>query len=185
MPFLFALWVECNSEQENLFLAQHFNSFQPVLTSKQKLNISIEIINEPAKSFFAVQIIPLDLSRFGVRTLVDALVCTEVGLLLYHHLKTAPDFQFARVDWEPQLITMKELSEWLEPMATGEYRLPLNCVMSDNLYNQLGKPRFFFPFRKGYWWNKYDGETYRPLNSGDQPGLTNLHRQLFPENFGY
>src|SRR4029434_1043865 len=119
-----------------------------------------------------------DLSRSHVRNLQDALEVTEAGLRLYAHLKTALEFTFARVAWEAESIPMAELTDYLDVQEDGSRLLNLECVVDDALYKSLGSPRFYRPFRDGYWWNPYRGESYRPLYSTDQKELNDLCRRL-------
>jgi hypothetical protein len=51
------------------------------------------------------------------------------------------------------------------------------------LHERLGSPLFCYPFRPGYGWTRYSGETYRPLYSNDEEGLNERCRSLFPEYF--
>jgi len=128
----------------------------------------------------------LDLSRSGVRSVQDAVESTECGLRLYHHLKSCPVFEFARVGWEVEMVTMLDLKEYIEPMGdTGELYCHLQCVISCNLYEQLERPKFFREFLPGYVWNTYCGEKYHPLLSSDQEELNETYRELFPEMFSH
>jgi hypothetical protein len=70
-------------------------------------------------------------------------------------------------------------------MGTLGCRLDVECVVDEALFKQLGSPNFFFPFRKGYLWNRYRGERYEPLHSNDQERLNELCRTLFPEYSKY
>jgi hypothetical protein len=80
---------------------------------------------------------------------------------------------------------MAEIKEYVSPLLPGQCRLDLECVLDDALYRELGSPAWFFPFRQGYWWNRYGGEKYKPLYSNDQAALNDLCRSLFPECFKY
>lgn len=184
MAIIFELWAECKDEQSISVLAHHFEGFKPILSTGREIALFVEIINK-APNRFALRVSLTGLSRSGVRTLQDALETTEVGLQLYYHLKSAPDFRYARVDWEAENITLTDLPEWIETMHDGEKRFQIECVVYNELYEQLGKPKFCHPFRSGYWWTRYKGESYRPLYSGDQKSLNEFCRKLFPEYFAY
>lgn len=80
---------------------------------------------------------------------------------------------------------MAELNDYVAPLLPGECRLEIECVLDDALYRQLGSRMWCFPFREGYWWNRYQGEKYVPLYSNDQGSLNELCRFLFPEYFKY
>jgi hypothetical protein len=183
MAIIFELWAECKDEQSLSQLARHFEGFQHTLSvTGRTITASIEIIKSRC---FAIRVTPSGLSHAGVRTIQDALETTEIGLQLYSHLKSGPGFIFARVDWEASNITMLDLPEWVKTLQNGNKRFDIECVVDNALYEQMGKPIFCYPFRSGYWWTRYRGETYRPLYSNDQESLNEFCKKLFPEYFAY
>lgn len=181
MAIIFELWAECKDEQATSLLAHHFEGFRHHLSTGREITVTVEIVTRPS----GLIVRPTNLSRYGVRTIQDAIETTEVGLQLYHHLKSAPDYCFARIGWEAEIITVFELPDFVETSHNGDKRLQIDCILDNALYEKIGKPHFCYPFRSGYWWTRYKGETYNPLGSSDQKELTELHRRLFPENFGY
>jgi hypothetical protein len=183
MAIIFELWAECKDEQASSLLAHHFDGFKLYLSTGNEITVTVELVPNSTK-LFGVIVRPSSLSLSGVRTLQDAIETTEVGLQLYYHLKSAPDFCFARINWEAELITMFDLPDFVEALHNGDKRLQIECVIDNSLYEKIGKPIFCYPFREGYWWTRYGGETYHPLWSNDQQALTEYHRRLFPENFG-
>src|SRR5262249_53535816 len=126
-----------------------------------------------------------DLSNTGVHSVESALETTEAGLRLYQRLKTAPPFRFARAAWEAGNVPARDLPDYMTTYGEGKRRLDVDCVLDEALYRSLGSPEFCYPFRDGYWWTRYRGETYRPLYSSDQGPLNGLCRELFPEYFAY
>jgi hypothetical protein len=80
---------------------------------------------------------------------------------------------------------MAELGDYTTTLGTGRFRLNLDCVLDDELFEHLGSPQFAHRFREGYWWTRYSGEEYRPLYAADQDALNGLCRRLFPEYFSY
>jgi hypothetical protein len=122
-----------------------------------------------------------DLSSYGIRTLQEALECTESGIRLYRHLKDGPAFKFARVAWEAELVPLAELGDYVARIGKDECRLEIECVVDESRYRQLGSPQFCYPFRDGYFWTRYHGERYMPLYSNDQNELNAICRSLFPE----
>ena len=83
-------------------------------------------------------------------------------------------------DLDGLYTTMLDLVEWIEPMGnTGESHCRIQCAVSNSLYEQIGKPKFFKEFAPGYMWNTYTGEKYQPLFSSDQPALDAIARELF------
>jgi len=184
MAIIFELWAECRNKETTYLFANHFDGLEHKLLTGRTIKWVAQVMKPPSYPL-AVIVSSADLSSYGVRTMQDALETTEAGLHLYHHLKTAPDFRFVRVAWEAGILPITELSEYVDIAANGERHLRLECVVDNELFKQLGSPRFFHQFRNGYWWNRYRGETYRPLYSNDQPELNELCRQLLPEYFSY
>ena len=184
MAHIFQLWAECKNEESTKRFVDYFRGLEHKLLTGRTIRWTVEV-TEPPSYTPAVVVWSTDLSRYGVRTLQDALEATEAGLRLYHHLKTAPEFRFARVAWEADCLPMADLPEFVEVTTNDGCRLSLKCVVDDELYTHLGSPKFYDEFRPGYWWNRYKGESYRPLYSNDQQELNELCRQLLPEYFSY
>jgi hypothetical protein len=184
MAINFGLWAECKDEKSTQALAEHFTDLTNTLLNGRTIKWSVDVLSPPAYAL-GVDVGTGHVSCYGVRTVQDVIETTEAGLHLYHHLKAGPDFCFARVGWQPASTTMSDLSEHIEQMLPGEYRLSIECVINEELYRQLGAPKFCYPFRDGYWWTRYRGEDYRPLYSNDQDELNEFCRKLFPEYFSY
>lgn len=177
MSIIFELWAECQDSAAAQAFKQHFSSLEYTLMTGRTIRWEMSIYPDHPAESIALSGSSDDLSRFGVRTLTDALEATEVGIRLYHHLLSAPDFQFARIDWEARNIPVRDLPEYCEPEP-----LSLQCVLQEQLFRSFGSPPFFVPFRPGYYWNSYQGAIYRPLYSNDQPALYTLFRELFPRD---
>jgi hypothetical protein len=181
MAIVFEMWAECSSENECAALIKHFDGFG--FTSLSGSTISWKAHQSYLPT--AMVVASSNLSKSGVRTIKDAIETTESGIRLFRHLKEGPAFQFARVAWEAENVPLAELGDYVEPLEPDQCRIAVECAMDESLYRQLGSPQFCFPFRSGYWWTRYRGETYRPLYSNDQAELNNLCRSLFPEYFKY
>lgn len=176
------MWVECTTQDDRAALVKHFDGFQCALITGRQIICQAFPVKWLAT---ALTVECKNISPTGIRNLQDALETTELGLRLYGHLKCGPSFRFARVAWEAEYVQLAELSDYLVPMMPGECRLTLQCVVDEALYKQLGSPQFFSPFRPGYLWTRYYGESYKPLCSSDQPALNDLCRSIFPEYFKY
>ena len=181
MAIIFQMWAECSTEADCTALVKHFNGFHTTLLGGRTISWKAH----PAYRSTDMVVYSSDLSNSGVRTLQDAMEATESGIRLYRHLKDGPAFRFARVAWEAENIPLAELGDYIEPLMPGQCRIAVECAMDESLYRQLGSPQFCFPFRVGYWWTRYRGESYMPLYSNDQAGLNELCRSLFPEYFKY
>ncbi len=171
MAIFFDMWMECEAEDEIEPLRAHFDGFQINLLTGRTVTWNAR------REFKGISIASPDLGKMGVRTLQDALETTESGLHLYHHLKNGPDFKFARVALEASYIPAEELKDYVEVLLDRPY-LQLQCVMNADLYRTIGSPSNCVPFREGYFWNPYRGETYMPLHSNDQQEMNDLYRKL-------
>jgi hypothetical protein len=182
MAIIFELWAECLDQPTAQAFVQHFSHLHFTLLTGRVIQWQTSL-EQHSTAGTSISGSSADLSSYGVRSLQDALEATEVGLRLYHHLKSAPAFRFARIDWEAGNIPLRDLPEFVETWASGERQLSLECVVDDELYQDLGAPQHFVPFRPGYWWRTYSGEIYRPLHSNEQKVLNQLCLQLFPDYF--
>lgn len=174
MAIVFELWVETRSRASLDELKAHFSGLEWPLVTGRTVSCVAQIVDADAEARALVVHSP-DLSDKGVRTVGDAVEATEVGLRLYARLRTAPDFAFARVAWDPENVSMSDLAEFVHQ--------GFSCVVDDALYRELGAPPYFSLFREGYWWQRYRGEAYDPLFSNDQQALNERCRELFPQYF--
>jgi hypothetical protein len=79
---------------------------------------------------------------------------SEMGHLLYERLRSAPEFRYALVGKETdEFRAFDELDQdVLGPAFAG-------LVLSEAIWDRLGRPAPFEPFRPGYVWRPYLGET--------------------------
>jgi hypothetical protein len=180
VAIVFEMWAECATEDDCAALVAHFNGMRMTFLSGR--SAAWEAHRSPEIPTGMV-VWSRDLSRWGPRSLSDVLESTEAGIRLYHHLKSAPPFRFARVAWEAELIPLADVHESVTPLPDGTCSLNLISVLEESCYRQLGSPNGWSPFRAGYFWNRYGGEQYRPLFSSDQNALGDLCLSLFPDYF--
>jgi len=184
MAIVFELYVECLEKSDADNIASHFSNFKFELLNGTA--VSVHVTQQfGSNGAFGVAVFPKLGLSLGIRSLQNALDCTEAGLRLYKYLQEAPKFDFAHVGIEAEQTSMADLSNFIHPIGTlgSETWMNLQCVVSDNLYEKLGRPKYFREFRPGYMWNRYCGENYSPLFSKDQEGLNSVCKQLFPESF--
>lgn len=104
-------------------------------------------------------------SEIGVTSPEDAHQMTEVGLLLYRRLQSAPSFRYALVGIEvDEFRTYSELVT-----ADGQPDiLVAGLVLAEEVWKQMGCPVGFRSFNPGYLWKPYQGEVYSPLRASSQ-----------------
>ncbi len=185
MSIVFELYIECFNKVDAEKMASYFSNVTFKLLSG--VTASTTVTEQPSESgAFGVVVFPNVGGLRGIRTLQDALDCTEAGLRLYKYLQGGPDFDFAHVGLEAENISMAGLQDYLHPLVIAEGEIvwmDFQCVVNDRLYEKLGRPKYFHQFRPGYMWNRYYGEKYSPLFSNDQGDLNSLCQQLLPEFF--
>ncbi len=182
MAIIFDIYIECATPEELAAIKSHFEGLTLELQTGKKT--CWQYSPGDTEGVHACSLWSRQLSNSAVRTVTDAIECTEAGIRLYQHLHQGPDFQFARVAWEATLIEASYLEDFLDYYSCGnseECRLSIQCVFTEALYEQLGKPKFCKAFRPGYVWTGYRGEEYRPLWSSDQKELNDLYREYFPQ----
>ncbi|WP_017663620.1 hypothetical protein [Baaleninema simplex] len=82
---------------------------------------------------------------------------TEIGFLLYRHLKKSPSFRYALVGVE---VDAFRFYHELIP-RNGKADVDLNgLVISEKIYEDANKPLGFVPFKTEYFWKPYKGEVY-------------------------
>ena len=97
---------------------------------------------------------PTGLSKSGVCSNNDARQMMEAAKYLYSLLKTAPDFRYAIVGVEVEFFRYESEINELDDVDYG------GVVLSMEFWDKVGKPEHFIPFREGYYWRPYIGETY-------------------------
>lgn len=180
MAIIFDLYIECATPEELAEIKAHFSGLSFKLQNGKVTHWDFS--PDDTEGVHSCSYWSRQLSNSAVRTVTDAIECSEAGVRLYQHLHQGPDFQFARVAWEATLISGLELEDYLEPLGdTGESRLEIQCAFTEAQYEKLGRPKYCKAFRPGYVWTGYRGEEYRPLWSSDQQQLNDLYRKYFSQ----
>lgn len=180
MAIIFEFCIECEDDSKSQDMVRHFAGLKHKLLTGRTISWDVGL-EKPFGTYSVVIASSRDLSRYGVRTVQDAVETTEAGLRLYHHLLSAPAFRYAHSGWDGANIPMNELAEYVDVHATGQRYLSVDCVIDEALWEELGKPSGISIFKPGYRWHPYGGETYRPLGSGGQPELWSLRKELLPD----
>ncbi len=184
MAVIFELWVEGTDEESLQNLKNHFHNLEHTLLTGSTVRFRADIENNDVRGL-CVSSYQIG-KGYGIENLKDALEATEAGIFLYNRLRSAPDFRFAKVGWDAENRTSVDLSEYVHIGLDGrKHWSGGECVIDDELFKELGSPLSFWQFREGYWWQKYGGETYNPLDSDDQNELRQLCEELLPNNFDY
>lgn len=158
MVWAFSLSAECGSDRTATEqFAQHFDALSCVLANGQQSQCHTAIFQDIEDNWWC-RVCPSDISNIGIDRSEIAYQMTELGLLLYQRLQSAPPFRYALVGVEvDEFRTYHELiSEVNLPSFPG-------LVLAETVWRSLGASTLFRPFRTGYVWQPYEGEVYKPL----------------------
>lgn len=177
MALVFQMLVECENERDTERQKSHFEGLSFTLLTGREVFWTTEVETHSSGTFI-ITVWSEQLGLYGVRTVEDAVIMSECGVRLYHHLRSAPKFLFARVAVESN-ITSSQIADYLLAQPGGFHTCHLNgCVLHEKLTRRFEPLSFFREFRPSYVWNGYWGEDYRPLGSNDHPELLRLDQQL-------
>lgn len=170
MALIFSLSAECGSTNEAAeAFAKHFDNVSWVLSDKLESRCSTRVFQDVDDNWWCM-VCPRGVSESGVNSPSDAHQMTELGLLLYQRLQSAPPFRYALVG-----IEVDEVRTYSELMtADGQPDVPFDgLVLAEEVWNHIGRPVDFNYFKQGYLWKLYQGEVYSPLEV-----LDHLRQQL-------
>lgn len=158
MAWAFSLSAECGESQTAAqAFAQHFDGLPLALSSGLQSQCHTAIFQDLEGNWWC-RVCPDNLSEIGINGLDMAYAMTELGLLLYRRLQSAPRFRYALVGVEvDEFRTFSELtSEATIPSFPG-------LVLAKTVWEWFGDSASFRPFSPGYVWCPYEGEVYKPL----------------------
>lgn len=158
MAWTFSLSAECGAEQVAAEqFAQHFDGLSWVLANGQQSQCHTAVFQDIEENWWC-QVCPSGISEVGIDRADSAYQMTELGILLYQQLQSAPPFRYALVGVEvDEFRTYHELiSETTVPSFPG-------LVLAETVWRSLGASPVFRPFSPGYVWQPYEGEVYKPL----------------------
>lgn len=100
MAWVFSLSAECDSEQVAAEqFAHHFDDVSWVLSNGSHSQCHAEIFQDIEKNWWC-RVCPSGISRVGIDTPETAYLMTELGILLYQHLRSAPPFAMPWSVWK-------------------------------------------------------------------------------------
>jgi hypothetical protein len=162
MAWIFSLSAECGSVQESAEkFAKHFDQISWVLSSKLQSECRTRVFQDSEENWWCM-VTPSGISQRGVTNPEDAQQMTELGLLLYQRLQSAPTFRYALVG-----VEVDEFRTYSELMTeNGTPDVPFSgLVLAEEIWNHIGCPDQFSFFKSGYLWIPYEGEAYLPLQA--------------------
>jgi hypothetical protein len=171
MAWTFSLSAECGAEQIAAEqFAQYFDGLSWLLSNGTQSQCHTAVFQDIEGNWWC-QARPTGISEVGIDRSDIAYQMTELGILLYQRLQSAPPFRYALAGVEvDEFRTYSELiSEATVPSFPG-------LVLAETVWRSLGASTLFRPFSSGYVWQSYEGEVYKPLMVS--PDLKNKLNEL-------
>lgn len=158
MAWIFSLSAECGSDSERAKeFSKHFDGASLNLSNGTQSQCQVSIFQDIEDNWWC-RVCPNNISQLGVDTPETAYLMTELGILLYQRLLSAPSFRYALVGVEvDEFRTYNELLEDLPNLTFS------GLVLALDVWQEAGSPQRFQPFSLGYVWKTYEGEVYKPL----------------------
>jgi hypothetical protein len=162
MVWSFGLAAECGEvEADAAKFCQQFQGTILELNYGRSFECQADIFQDLENNWWC-RVCPQGLSLTGVDTPDTAYLMTEIGILLYRQLQSAPPFRFAIVGMEvDEFRTYTELISDREILAV----LFPGLVLANSVWQSLDAPGSFRKFGEDYVWLAYAGEVYHPLRA--------------------
>jgi hypothetical protein len=158
MAWIFSLSAECGTEPTVAEqFSQYFDRVSWVLSNGSESQCRTGIFQDIEDNWWC-RVSPSSISEVGINTPEIAYLMTELGILLYQHLRSAPTFRYALVGLE--VDEFRTYGELIEESSTLSFP---GLVLADNMWQAVGSPPDFRSFSLGYVWKLYEGEVYKPL----------------------
>lgn len=171
MSWIFSLSAECGNKQTAAEqFSDYFNRVSWILSNKNQSQCQTGIFQDLEDNWWC-RVTPSGIAEVGIDTPETAYIMTEIGILLYQHLRFAPKFRYALVGLEvDEFRTYSELLEESSPQSFP------GLVLAETILQLVGSPPDFRLFSSGYLWKPYQGEVYQPLMVS--PDLKNKLNEL-------
>jgi hypothetical protein len=158
MAWVFSLSAECGPKQEAAELfAKHFADILWVLSNGGQSRCHAAIFQDMDDQWWC-RVCPSDVSQTGIESPDSAYTMTELGILLYQRLRSAPAFQYALVG-----VEVDEFRTHRELISESDHLNIPGLVLSHETWQKLASKSDMIPFKLGYVWYPYEGEAYKPL----------------------
>ncbi|GBE92367.1 hypothetical protein [Nostoc cycadae] len=158
MAWIFSLSAECGSDESTAHkLAQHFMGQILILSNGSSCLFQVDTFQDIESNWWC-RVYPNNISEVGINSPESAYLMTDLGILLYQKLRTAPAFRYALVGVEvDEFRTYSELIEDLPNLSVP------GLVLSQIIEREVEILPIFRQFSFGYIWQPYQGEIYNPL----------------------
>ncbi len=153
MAWLFELGVECGESYDAMKAIEDHFAGQIIFLSNGKA--------VPCRCYRRcnwISVLPVGVimgAPEAIAELCTPRLASEIGSHLYDRLRTAPPFRFALVGWEAS--NCREYEELDEDIINRNFH---GLVIAEEIWARFDRPPIFSPFRPGYVWRPYLGESF-------------------------
>ncbi len=160
MAYFYTLCIECGSNRDAAKSVQeHFADLSLVLANSLATRCECWLHQDVEGNWWAL-VHPTGFNH-GLRDesrpeLLGAVNTSEIGFLLYAHLRTSPAFRYAVAGWETEDF------RYYSELSASDLDLVPGLVVSDELLAHLHVAHPLERFAAGYWWKPYEGEKDNP-----------------------
>lgn len=157
MVWMFSLSAECGTQQAVAEqFSQHFDAVSWILSNGSSFQCRVGIFQDIEDNWWC-RVCPTSVSEIGIDTPETAYLMTELGILLYQRLQSAPTFRYALVG-----VEVDEFRTYSELLEESSLAFP-GLVLAQTIWQAIGSSAGFRSFSPGYVWKPYEGEVYKPL----------------------
>jgi len=145
MAWIFSLSTECGSDRALAEeFARYFQGVSWILSNDRRSHCQTSVFQDFEQNWWC-RVCPTNISEIGIDHPQAAYLMTELGILLYQHLRSAPAFRYALVGVEvDEFRTYSELIDELQNSAFP------GLVLAHSLWQIAGSPSTFRLFKPGY-----------------------------------
>jgi hypothetical protein len=163
MAWAFSLSAECGAEQVAAEqFALHFDGLFWVLSNGSRSQCHAIVFKDLEENWWC-RVCPDGTYEVGIDAPNIAYQMTELGILLYQRLQSAPPFRYALAG-----VEVDEFRTYSELLAESLGSSFPGLVLAETMWRSLGASSLFRPFSSGYVWKPYEGEVYRPLTTAPE-----------------
>jgi hypothetical protein len=158
MAWVFSLSAECGTERSHAEkFASHFRDLTWTIDNGIQSQCQADIFADVEGNWWC-RVRPSGLSEIGIDAPESAYLMTELGILLYQQLRSAPAFRYGIVG-----VEVDEFRTYSELIDDGTVASLPGIVIDRDIWQLLGSPATLRNFAMGYFWKPYEGEVYKPL----------------------
>jgi hypothetical protein len=163
MAWIFSLSAECGTQQAVAEqFSHHFDQVSWVLSNDSQSQCRVGIFQDIEENWWC-RVSPTRVSEVGIDTPESAYLMTELGILLYQRLQSAPTFRYALVG-----VEVDEFRTYTELLESPSNLMFPGLVLAIAISEAMESSPDFRPFSPGYVWKPYEGEVYKPLMASSE-----------------